>query len=306
MKTVLISGARGYFGAIACDYFRGRGWTVLRATRRAGDDVLFDLDRPELFAALRLDQPVDLFIHAAAAHEVACAQEPYKAASQNVAGTLAALDFAQANRIPRFAYLSTFHVFGRPAGLLNEATPPTPANVYGLTHLQAEACVEMYRRTGRVDGFSVRPANFYGVPASLDGFNRWTLTPLAFPKEALEKGGIVLKSPGHQRRNFVFVESLCELIERNALSPNPHPLLHAAGSEVLSIRDLARLVAEVVGERTGRSVAVTVPEGENREVPFEFTSRFEFPGAAPGMREIVRRLVEVLDCLDVNPGGGRR
>ncbi len=294
MKTVMISGANGYFGVLACGFFQMRGWRVLRATRKAGDDFLFDLDRPEQFAALRVQQPVDLFIHAAAAHEVTCAREPYRATSQNVAGTLAALDFAVANRIPRFAYLSTFHVFGSPSGLLDERAVPTPANVYGLSHLQAEECVDLYRRRGLVAGFSVRPANFYGVPGSFTDFNRWTLTPLAFPKEALERGEIVLKSPGHQRRNFVHISAICDLIEGNALAGQPQPLLHAAGTETFSIRELALLVADVVHRELGRKIPVVFPEGENNEVAFEFSSLFAPPRPTPSMAEFIRDFARAL------------
>ena len=88
-KTVIISGANGYFGGIACQYFEAQGWQVLKATRQDGADIPLDLDQPEAFSSQKVDAQVDLFIHAAAAHEVTCREQPYRAVVQNVAGARA-------------------------------------------------------------------------------------------------------------------------------------------------------------------------------------------------------------------------
>jgi UDP-glucose 4-epimerase len=294
VKTIIISGARGYFGGVACREFKKRGWKVLRASRGPGDDLLFDLSHPEHFAAIRLEQKVDLFLHAAAAHEVECAREPIPSFVHNVAGALSALEFATANRIPRFAYVSTFHVFGSPLGSISEASAPRPANIYGMSHLQAEELVGMYRMRGDLKAFSVRPANFFGMPADLSLFSRWSLTPFAFPKAAFDEGKIVLKTPGYQRRNFVAVSHVCDVIAMNAQLDIPKPLVHVAGSETFSIRELADLVAKVFRTRFGVEVDVTVPEGENQEPLFEFCSSHAFPLPEPGMEVFIEELGQAL------------
>ncbi|NJN02936.1 MAG: NAD(P)-dependent oxidoreductase [Leptolyngbyaceae cyanobacterium SL_1_1] len=272
-KTVLISGANGYFGGIACQYFQALGWQVLKATRGADADLVIDLDQPEALAQQRLSSRVDLFIHGAAAHEVTCREQPYRSIGQNVAGTRAALEFCLHNDIPKFVYLSTFHVFGNPQGVIDETSQPLPANDYGLSHLQAEDYVRLYRRQYALQGLVVRPSNFFGIPANIDRCNRWTLTPLAFCREAVEQGKIVLKTPGYQQRNFIAVKDLCAAIAAAVEQIEPYPLLHVAGPETLSIRALAQRVERVMND-LGQPVDLVLPEGEPLPEQFTFTSRY--------------------------------
>ncbi len=269
MKTVIISGANGYFGGVACQYFKDRGWLVLKATRDPGDDIFFDLDDPENIAKQKINCKVDLFIHAAAAHEVSCREQPYRSVFQNVAGTKAALDFCVANQILNFVYLSTFHVFGNPIGIITEETIPYPSNDYGLSHLQAEQYVQMYTRQKKIRGMVVRPSNFFGVPADLSQCKRWTLVPLLFCRDAIEKQKIVLNTPGYQKRNFIAIEDICRTIETAFSMINEYPLLHIAGIETFSIREFAIMCQIIISEILSQEIEVLVPN--QREVNSIFT-----------------------------------
>jgi UDP-glucose 4-epimerase len=272
--TVVISGANGYFGGIACHFFAQQGWTVLKATRSPDADVALDLDQPEQLAAQSLTTQADLFIHAAAAHEVTCRDEPYRSVRQNVVGTKAALDFCVANGIPKFVYLSTFHVFGSPTETIDEQVTPLPANDYGLSHLQAEDYVQLYTRIGKLQGLVLRPSNFFGIPVDLQACKRWTLTPLAFCREAIEQKRIVLKTPGWQQRNFISVLDICGVIQSAIATPPPHPILHLAGPDTLSIRGLAQLVQRVMAEQLQEQINLEIPDGEPGTADFHYTSRY--------------------------------
>jgi UDP-glucose 4-epimerase len=270
--TVIISGANGYFGGIACQFFATQGWRVLKATRQSNADLFFDLDAPEVFAAQKLTERADLFIHAAAAHEIACRQQPYRSIAQNVVGTKAALDFCVANGVKHFIYLSTFHVFGNPQGTINEHTHPLPANDYGLSHLQAEEYVQLYTRQQRIKGLAVRPSNFFGTPVDLATCNRWTLVPLAFCREALRDQQIVLKTPGDQQRNFVAIVDICQVIQRAyGLSPEI-AVLHIPGPDTLSIRELAQLIQVTVGTYFQEKIEIVIPEGSSNTLTFDYSS----------------------------------
>lgn len=273
-QTVVISGANGYFGRIAQQYFAEQGWQVLKATRHADADVQFDLDHPDTIAQAELSTPADLFIHAAAAHEVTCRREPYRSIYQNVAGTRAALDFCVANSIPKFICLSTFHVFGSPQGLIDEATPPLPGNDYGLTNLLAEDYVNLYTRQGKVLGMVLRPSNFFDIPANLEQCGRWTLTPLAFCREAVEQKKIVLRTPGHQQRNFISIRDLCGVIQAAAEKIDDYPLLHVAGPDTLSIRELAYCVKTAMSDRLNQDIELVLPDGPKPDSGFTYQSLY--------------------------------
>lgn len=271
--TVLLSGANGYFGGIACQYFRERSWTVLTATRSEEANFHFDLNQPEHFSNQTTEQPIDLFIHAAAAHEVTCREHPYKSIFQNVAGTRAALDFCVANHIAHFVYLSTFHVFGHPSGHIDELTEPLPANDYGLSHLQSEDYLRLYRREHAVQTLVLRPSNFFGVPVDVSRCKRWTLTPLGFCRSAVRDRQIVLRTPGYQRRNFIAVHDICATIAAVFEAKDPVALLHLPGPQTLSIRDLAQLVQRVMQEQLGLAVEVMMPDGEPLADTFTYSSQ---------------------------------
>lgn len=271
--TVIISGADGYFGRIAQAYFSDQNWQVLRATRRTDADIIFDLDQPELISHKTLSSQADLFIHAAAAHEVSCRQAPYRSIHQNIAGTRAALDFCVKNNISKFVYLSTFHVFGKPQGTIYETTSPLPGNDYGLTNRLAEEYVNLYTRLGKLKGTVLRPSNFFGIPADIQQCRRWTLTPLAFCREAVEQKKIVLQTPGYQRRNFVSVQDLCEVIHSIVGRIDDYPLLHVTGPDNLSIRELAQQVQSAM-RLLNQDIELVIPDGPIIDNEFIYTSLY--------------------------------
>lgn len=271
-KTAIISGANGYFGAIATQYFHNQGWKILKATRQESADIYFDLNQPQALAKQQIKGDVDLFIHAAAAHEIACRHQPYRSICQNIVGTKAALDFCVANGIPRFIYLSTFHVFGYPQGNIDENTPPFPNNDYGLSHLQAEDYVQMYNREHNINGTVIRPSNFFGIPANLEQFQRWSLAPFAFCNEAVTAKKITLKTQGFQQRNFISILDICAAINGISAKSLDLPLLHLYGQDTLSIRELAQLVQTVMAQYYYQDVQLIIPDGISQEVNFSYSS----------------------------------
>jgi len=274
MKTVVISGATGLVGSQMVKHFGDRGWRVLTAGRVAEADLHFDLDNPESFANALLPSGADLFVHAAASNEIECREKPYRSDARNIFGTKAALDFCVVNRIPQFCYISTFHVFGRTSGAIDEDSTPAPIDDYGLSHLSAEEFVRAYARSRPwLHAFIVRPSNIYSLPVSLDGFRRWSLVQYGLCREAVMQGSITLRTSGFQLRNFVAAEDLCEIVEyltddlARAVS-----LVHAAGPDTLSIRELAGKIQECAIAQTGKRIDITYGTDGPASSEFQFHS----------------------------------
>lgn len=277
--TVLITGAAGYFGSIASDYFQRRFWNVIRASRANDSDIHINLEDPVGISKLRFNQKIDLVIHAAASHEVTCRVDPYGSITRNVSATKALLECCVRNEIKKFIYISTFHVFGNPSGIINEKVCPKPSDVYGMSHLQAEEYAEMYSRLGMIDAISIRAANLFGRPSPNSEFNRWTLTPFAFCREAIQNRKIILRTPGYQKRNFIGAEDLCRIIEWASKDLTRFPCLHAPGSETIAIRDLALRVKNIALSDLGIEVELLYPDGPSELPDFTFESNFmtDFP-----------------------------
>jgi len=287
-KTAIISGATGLVGSQVVKHFGDRGWRVLTAGRVAGADLHFDLDNPESFAHTLLPSGTDLFVHAAASNETECRESPYRSDARNILGTKAALDFCVANRIPQFCFISTFHVFGSPSGMIDEHATPAPVDDYGLSHLAAEEFVRAYTRSHSwLHAFIVRPSNVYGLPVSLKGFRRWSLVQYGFCREAVMQGSITLRTSGSQLRNFVAAEDLCEMVEymtddraRSVF------LVHAAGPDTLSIRELAGRIRDYVTAQTGTRVEIMYGADEPASPEFQFRSHLDTSGMPLPKRHI--------------------
>jgi len=287
-KTTVISGATGLVGSQMAKHFFDRGWRVLTAGRVAGADLHFDLDNPESFAHTLLPSGTDLFVHAAASNDTECRESPYRSDARNILGTKAALDFCVANRIPQFCFISTFHVFGSPSGMIDEYATPAPVDDYGLSHLAAEEFVRAYTRSHSwLHAFIVRPSNVYGLPVSLKAFRRWSLVQYGLCREAVMQGSITLRTSGSQLRNFVAVEDLCEVVE-DMTDDDAHsvPLVHVAGPDTLSIRELAVRIQDCITAQTGARVDITYGADEPASTEFQFRSRLDMSSISLPKRHI--------------------
>ncbi|MDH0685272.1 NAD-dependent epimerase/dehydratase family protein [Achromobacter animicus] len=271
---VLVTGASGYAGGVLAQRLRAQGMEVVTAGRAPSNEVQLDLSDPASLARLALPKGLDACVHAAAMNEVACRAHPELAYVVNVAGTRALLDACERASIARHVYVSTFHVFGQPAGRLDEESAVVPGNDYGLTHWQAE---QLYAMAARARGVSVdilRPANLYGRPAQWADFDRWTLAPFDFCRQAVNSGRIVLHGLGLAMRNYLSVEHLAYVSAGRLMGPG-QGVLHVAGTD-WQIRKLALLAASCATELLGRDVTVAFGDKlDNPAVAYQFASRHE-------------------------------
>lgn len=270
-----MSGATGYFGSLLVEYFRKYDYEVYSVGRNEDSDIAFDLKYPEKFNNKTIGFSAEVFIHCAASNEINCKKDPYNSLSYNVLGTKAALDFCVYNRIPKFIYVSTFHVFGVPDGRIDENSVPAPSNEYGISHYLAEKYVEMYDRKKYIEGIVLRPTNIYGCPSDLDLFRRWTLVPFSFCKEAIETGKIELKTSGAQQRNFVSGFDVCKVIELLLRSSSGCKLLHIYGPQTISILDFALMVCRLLRESYQFESEVRLPD-KAIDIREECVNKFEF------------------------------
>lgn len=275
-QRVLVTGASGYAGGAIAAGLRRAGMQVVTAGRAQAHDLTLDLADPRRVADLRLPDGIDACVHAAAMHEVGCRADPQAAYVVNVAGTRALLQACERAGIRRLLYVSTFHVHGRPAGLLDESVLAVPANDYGLTHLQAEQLFEWAARAWGASVDILRPANLYGAPASWQGFDRWTLAPFDFCRQAVASGRIVLHGQGLALRNYLNASHVADVAAAR-LQGAGQGLLHLAGAD-WRIRDLATLAAQQAREVLGHDVLVHLGDAPEAYAPtYQYLSRHLAP-----------------------------
>jgi UDP-glucose 4-epimerase len=259
-KRVLITGATGYLGGAVNAAFSNAKWEVLSAGRKDSSTLKMDFSKPELILNHPLlSDSIDVCVHVAAAHEVVCAKDPLLAMTINVLGSRALIEWCIAQKITRFIYVSTFHIFGNNQGDLIETVRPEPLNDYGLTHLLAEETALMFGRRGLIDVRILRPSNLIGIPEELASFNRWSLAPFDFCLQAARTGRIVLKSSGRQIRNWVGLTTFSDCVLKQSSEEGPK-CIHVSGID-LSVIEMASLIAKSWRKNFDSEIKIITPEG---------------------------------------------
>jgi nucleoside-diphosphate-sugar epimerase len=183
---------------------------------------------------------VDVVIHLAAAqHEMDVPDEHFR--SVNVRGTEELLKAAEAAGVRRFVYGSTIGVYGIPSGVLDEASPTHPDNIYGVTKLEAESVVLAAR--GRISVAVVRIPEVYGP-----GDRR-----LLKLFKMIDRGTFFHIGSGRNVHHLIYIDDLLDGLLAASTEPGAEgEILLLAGKEPVTTNDMVREIAGVLGRRNPR------------------------------------------------------
>jgi nucleoside-diphosphate-sugar epimerase len=270
---VLITGANGFIGSYLANYFLERGYEVIASSRQFHATTGILLKKAELIEldVLNTEQlqnlplQADIIIHTATANDI-ISKEGIKGIELSAIGTKNMLDFAVKNKIPKCVVFSTLQIYGTElSGEISETSPLHFQNDYGLNHLFAEMYAEMYSRQGKVKCVSVRPGNVYGRILT-GAFNRWSLVPGCFCKEAMESETITIKSSGKQMRNFVNLENLSRAVECIAQRfPDNYECYNLASSQGFTMAEVAEITKQVYEKGFQKPLKVNITGTEPAE-----------------------------------------
>jgi nucleoside-diphosphate-sugar epimerase len=155
----------------------------------------------------------------------------------NTAATAELLEWAGRTGIRRFVLASTGGVFAPQAGPVSEETPSTARGLYPLSKRLAEQLVGAY-----AEHFETVILRFffpYG-PGQRDRLIPDLASSIAAGRP------ITLRTEGGLRLNPIFASDTVRAIVA-ALEGGGTPLIHVAGPEIISLRQLAHRIGEIVG-----------------------------------------------------------
>ncbi len=287
-----LAGSTGLIGAALAARLAASGHHLVRLGRAASSEGRIDLATDDSIAPRAL-AGCDALVHAAGVTDEDFA-DPAAALAKSGRGARVLLAAASHAGVERLAYISSAHIYGPLEGVIDESRAPAPRSDYARAHRATEEAFEAASGTG-ARALIARPCAVFGMPPSLERFARWSLIPFDFPRQALQ-GGIVLKSSGLQRRNFVSAEGLAGLVVA-WLEAGPAGLTraNAPGPETLSVFDFASLCAKIAAEETGRQCRVERPEPQGTPPGrFEYRTLFGGPLPGPPLQDHVRALLRAL------------
>lgn len=213
---------------------------------------------------------VDAVVHLAALPQDKCREQPLMAFEINGIGTRNVLESAKEHGVKKFIYISTFHVYGKQNGRITEETMPFPMNDYALSKLLGEYYCKQFSNDMKC--VILRVSNSYGFSPSPSGAG---LVINDLCRQCAKEKKIILRSRGRQKRDFVALSDVCEAISiilDTTIDRIKEMVFNVGGKKILSIREAAKLVANVYFQIYGRVAPVDFvkdPMDENA-VDFEF------------------------------------
>ncbi|MDQ7090023.1 MAG: GDP-mannose 4,6-dehydratase [Methylococcales bacterium] len=165
MKTVLITGSRGFTGVYVANHFENAGYKVIRSvtTQPHANEVQCDLTDKTAVNDLMVQTKPTGIIHLAAMSFVAHGDESafYQINTVGTTNLLQAVDTAGLNP-EKIIIASSANVYGNPTvDVVSETMPLNPISHYAASKLAMEAMVKTWYE--RFPIAVVRPFNYTGV-----------------------------------------------------------------------------------------------------------------------------------------------
>ena len=274
-ERIAVTGASGLIG-FAVRQALVPVYEVLSVGRRPESDLWADFSDPNSIQSLDL-RGISALVHCAGIVDEDFQIDPARAFRHATCATSALVNRAITCGIRRLAYISSAHVYGSLDGTITEDSPPNPLSDYAIAHFASE---QIFRRraSGSVQAVVFRPNAVYGIPPNLCTFRRWSLIPFAFPRDAITKGRIVLKSSGEQRRNFVGTNDIAHSVLTWLGHGDRFPVFAAVnpiGRTTITVWEFAQLCAVLAERITGRPCSLhrPAPDYAQASIDFNYTTR---------------------------------
>jgi GDP-L-fucose synthase len=272
-SRVYVAGHRGLVGSAVWRALAAAGFDDLVGVRSAEIDLR---DRAAAFDYLLSIRP-DVVVLAAARVGGILANDTYPAEflSENLQIQVNVMDAAHAAGVRRLLFLGSSCIYPRHAeqpikesSLLTGALEPTN-DAYAIAKIAGIMQVQAHRRQYGVPWISAMPTNLYGPGDNFDPQHSHVLPALIRRfQEAVENGRdtVVLWGSGQPRREFLHVDDVGRaIVHLLDVYDEPEHINVGVGEDV-TIRELAGIVAEVVGF-TGRIEQDTSrPDGMPRKL----------------------------------------
>ncbi|MBN8603055.1 MAG: GDP-L-fucose synthase [Planctomycetes bacterium] len=270
---IFISGHNGMVGSAVCRRLsREPNLELITRSRSQLDLTQADQVR-EFFAEERPDAVVFCAAKVGGIH--ANNTYPVQFMTDNLLMSVNAIQAAFENNVRRFLFLGSTCIYPRlaPQPIVEDSLltgPLEPTNeAYALAKIAGLKLCEYYRRQYGVVYHSVMPTNMYGPGDNYHPSNSHVLPALLRRiVEAKENGDseVVIWGTGAPRREFLYVDDLADAIWRMLNIKEPPSWVNIGTGIDISILDLAKKIAAVVGYEGLIKTDPTKPDGTPRKV----------------------------------------
>lgn len=242
----LVTGANGFLGKHICADFDANHIDYRASVREKKMPKEFQTADLTRFSDWQtLFQDIDVVIHSAAkAHDMSGADGLKQIYTDvNTKLTLRLASEAKKAGVKRFIFISSIKVNGEmtKTEAFTAADIPAPMDDYGLSKLHAEIELMKLHSAGHFDVVIIRPCLIYGAGVKANFHNLIQLTQKGLP---LPFASI------HNKRSFVSVDNLIDLIKVTAASPQAAGQIFLVSDDAdLSLPELIRQISAATGKK---------------------------------------------------------
>ena len=266
-KRVWVAGHRGLVGSAIVRRLQGEGCEIVTAPR---DSV--DLRRPEQLERWMRDvRPQAVFLAAARVGGIyANDTRPAEFIYDNLMIQSNVVEASRRAEVEKLLLMGSSCIYPRlapqpiPEGALLTG-PLEPTNQwYAIAKIAGIKLGQAYRRQYGCDFISVMPTNLYGPNDNFDLQSSHVLAALLRKADDAKSTGadtITVWGTGTPRREFLHIDDLADAIVFLAKNYSQEEHINIGTGEDISIRDLARLVCDVVGFRGEIKFDTSKPDG---------------------------------------------
>ncbi|MBV8731874.1 MAG: GDP-L-fucose synthase [Acidobacteriia bacterium] len=271
-RSVWVAGHSGMVGSALCRALAQRGIQLLTVSRRDCDLR----DQAAVHAWVARNQPDAIFIAAAVVGGIeANRTRPVDFLYDNLLIAANVIHAAAAADTHKLMFLGSSCFYPREteqpireASLLTGPFEPTN-EWYAVAKVAGVKLCQAYRRQFGKDFIAVVPTNLYGPGDHFDPAVGHVIPALMLRlHEAVVTGAhpVELWGTGAPRREFLYVDDAAAALLHLMEIYSSEEIINVAGGEDISIRELADLIAEVVGYTGGFRFDTSKPDGMPRKM----------------------------------------
>ena len=270
---LFIAGHRGLVGSALVRRFQALGFTNLLLRDRSQVNLL---DQAQVHAFFKAERP-DYVVHSAGLVGGILANSTRQAdfLYENLMVAANVIHAAAENETRKLLFLGSSCIYPKFAKqpiheseLLASGLEPTNEG-YAIAKIAGLKLCTMYRRQYRKDFISAMPTNLYGPNDNFDLQSSHVLPALLrkFHDAKVEgKREVTLWGTGKPLREFLHVDDLADALATLMEKYEDEQTINVGSGEEVSIADLARIIAEVVGFRGELVFDSGKPDGTPRKI----------------------------------------
>ena len=272
-SRIYIAGHRGLVGSALWRYFASQGFTNLLGQSSSELDLR---DQTATFKAIRDAKPEVLIIAAAKVGGiVANSTFPVEFLNENLRIQTNLFEAAHLNKVKKVLFLGSSCIYPKfaPQPIREDSLFTGPLEqtneAYAIAKIAGVMQVESYRREYKHSWISVMPTNLYGPGDNFDLKTSHVLSALIrrfHEAKVSDAPSVTLWGSGTPLREFLHTDDLARAVLHLLNHYDDGAPINVGWGKDISIKDLAKLIAEVVGFEGSIEWDMSKPDGTPRKL----------------------------------------